>query len=39
MYSDEVDAARKFKLKQETHVKAVYELRRFCGRIKNEMKP
>lgn len=34
LYSAEVAATRKNKLEQETHTKAVYELRRFCARIK-----
>lgn len=37
LYSDEVNATRKLRVEQATHTKAVYELRRFCDKIKEEM--
>eukprot|EP00903_Cladosiphon_okamuranus_P007801 g7550.t1 len=37
IYQAEVQATRKFKFCEDTHTKAVYELRKFCGKIKDEM--
>lgn len=37
LYSAEVTATRKLRVEQATHTKAMYELRRFCGRIKEDM--
>ncbi|CAM9618880.1 unnamed protein product [Pylaiella littoralis] len=37
IYQGEVEANRKFKFCEDAHTKAVYELRRFCAKIKEGM--
>ncbi|CAM9317353.1 unnamed protein product [Hapterophycus canaliculatus] len=37
IYQAEVLATRKGKFSEEMHTKAVYELRKFCAKVKNEL--